>query len=154
MTRGLERRYNGLDVPGGDEPGMDAMGRGSLAGKRILIVEDETLVAMMLEDMLEQFGCEVVGIAPRLAQAKAISDSSQFDCALLDVNLAGETVYPFAERLSERGTPFVFVTGYDRPELMKRFRGRPVLRKPFEAEALERALIKVLAPDRSARASN
>lgn len=123
------------------------MPKRSLARTRVLIVEDETLVAMMLEDMLGQLDCEVIGVAPRLGQAKRICDTRHFDCALLDVNLAGEPVYPLAQRLSERGTPFVFVTGYDRPDMLKQFRGKPVLRKPFDVETLERALTKVLHPE-------
>lgn len=124
----------------------------SVAGTRVLVVEDEALVVMMLEDMLEQLGCEVVAVAPRLGQAKKIIETKQFDCALLDINLAGEPVYPLAQRLSALGTPFVFVTGYERPEMLKRFQGCPVLRKPFEVDALGKTLAKVMAAATEARA--
>jgi CheY-like chemotaxis protein len=118
----------------------------ALNGVRVLIVEDEALVVMMIEDMLEQLGCEVVGIAPRLPQAKEMVQSTQFDCALLDINLAGQTVYPLALELIQRGAAFIFVTGYDKPDMLKRFRDRPVLRKPFDVEALAKALVKVVSP--------
>lgn len=116
----------------------------SLAGTRVLVVEDETLVVMMLEDMLEQLGCEVVGFATRLSEAKRILDTKHFDCALLDINLAGEPVYSLAQRLHERRTPFVFVTGYERLEMLKRFQEHPVLRKPFDVQTLGKAMAKVL----------
>lgn len=121
------------------------MSRPSVAGTRVLVVEDEALVVMMLEDMLEQLGCEVVGVATRLGQAKKFLETRQFDCALLDINLAGEPVYPLARRLSERGTPFVFVTGYERPDMLKRFQGCSILRKPFDAGALGKTVARVMS---------
>lgn len=125
----------------------------SVAGTRVLVVEDEPLLVMMLEDMLEQLSCDVVGVAPRLSQAKTLLATRQFDCALLDVNLAGESVYPLAQHLAERGVPFVFVTGYDKLEMLKRFRGRPMLRKPFTTEALARVLRDLIPPAKRVAAS-
>ena len=105
----------------------------SLAGLRVLIVEDETLVAMLLEDMLSDFGCQVTAIASRVAQAVEIArDADQvFDVAILDVNVAGEAITPVAEALAARPAPFVFATGYGESGVPEGFRGRPVLQKPF-----------------------
>ena len=105
----------------------------SLEGLRVLLVEDETLVAMLLEDMLGDLGCEVVATASRVPQAVQIArDPGQaFDVAILDVNVAGETITPVAQALSERPTPFVFATGYGESGVPEAFRGRPVLQKPF-----------------------
>lgn len=104
-----------------------------LAGLRVLVVEDETLVAMLLEDMLGDLGCEVAATASRVAQAVELArDPNQtFDVAILDVNVAGETITPVAEALRERSTPFVFATGYGESGVPEGFRGRPVLQKPF-----------------------
>jgi CheY-like chemotaxis protein len=116
------------------------MSQPSVAGARVLIVEDEALVVMMLEEMLEELGCVVAGIAAHLTQAEQMIESERFDCALLDINLAGKEVYGLARRLGARGTPFIFVTGYDVPDLPAEFRPRPVLRKPFDFASLAQAL--------------
>ena len=104
-----------------------------LAGLRILVVEDETLVAMLLEDMLGDLGCEVTAVASRITQAVEIArDPAQvIDVAILDVNVAGEAITPVAEALAARSTPFVFATGYGESGVPEAFRGRPVLQKPF-----------------------
>jgi CheY-like chemotaxis protein len=103
-----------------------------LKGARILVLEDETLVSMMVEDMLMDLGCEIVGPFARLDQALTfVADRPEIDLALLDVNLGGERSFPLAEVLSEQGVPFVFTTGYDESGMPDRWRGRPSLRKPF-----------------------
>ena len=104
-----------------------------LAGLRVLVVEDETLVAMLLEDMLGDMGCEVAATASRIAQAVELARDPglAFDVAILDVNVAGESITPVAQALSERPTPFVFATGYGESGVPEAFRGRPVLQKPF-----------------------
>lgn len=104
-----------------------------LSGLRVLVVEDETLVAMLLEDMLGDLGCEVAATASRVAQAVEIArDAAQaFDVAILDVNVAGEPISPVAQVLSERGVPLVFATGYGESGVPEPFRGRPTLQKPF-----------------------
>src|SRR5262245_55353412 len=79
---------------------------------KVLVVEDEFLVAMDIESMLEELGCQVVASVPRLRKALDVASSLDFDLAVLDINLAGEVVYPLAFRLNERGTPFMFTTGY------------------------------------------
>jgi CheY-like chemotaxis protein len=108
---------------------------------RILIVEDEMLVAMNIEDMLLDLGHEVVGIASRLEPALALAHDGAFDVAMLDVNLAGERSFPVADVLAERGIPFVFATGYGLQGIEPGYRDRPVLQKPFRAQQLAEAIM-------------
>lgn len=115
-----------------------------LAGLRILLVEDEALVGMLLEDMLETFRCQVIGRAARLASARDLVQREGFDCAILDINVHGEPVYPVADLLAARAIPFAFVTGYGRAEVAERFRHLPVLQKPFKPSEL-RDLLMALA---------
>ncbi len=111
---------------------MTAEPTDALKGARVLVLEDETLVSMMVEDMLADLGCEVVGPFARLDQALSFIDGGgELDLALLDVNLGGERSFPMAEKLVEKGVPFVFTTGYDEAGMPDVWRGRPSLRKPF-----------------------
>jgi CheY-like chemotaxis protein len=103
---------------------------------RILVVEDEMLVAMNIEDMLLDLGHEVAGIASRLGPALSLAGEANIDAAMLDVNLAGENSFPVADLLAARGIPFVFATGYGRQGLEERHRDRPLLQKPFGASDL------------------
>lgn len=107
---------------------------------RVIIVEDEALVAMMVEDMLGDMGCEVAGSFGAVETALAwLSDHPPPDGAVLDVNIGGEMVFPVAERLRERGVPFVFATGYgDLPRAG--FESVEVLAKPINAGALRMAV--------------
>jgi CheY-like chemotaxis protein len=116
----------------------------SLGGKRVLVVEDEAAIAMLLEDMLLDFGCEIVGPAARLATALDLAQRESFDLAILDVNVAGEPIYPVAEALAERGVPLVFSTGYGGAGIKEPFRDRPVVQKPFSQADLKRTLIATL----------
>ena len=102
----------------------------SLEGVRVLLVEDEYLVASLIEEILEIAGCIVTGPIPRLAQAVDAADRETCDAAVLDVNLAGERIYPVADILSRRNIPFVFVTGYG--VLPGEYANRPRLCKPFK----------------------
>lgn len=111
------------------------MGR-TLTGTRVLLVEDETLVAMLLEEGLEELGCDIVGPVGRIDTAKQAVDGGHFDCAVLDINLRGQPVYPVAEMLAARSVPFCFVTGYGGREIAAGFAERPVLHKPFSADEL------------------
>jgi CheY-like chemotaxis protein len=113
---------------------------------RILVVEDEMLVAMNIEDMLLDLGHEVAGLASRLGPALALARESQFDAAMLDVNLDGEPSFPIAELLAERRIPFLFATGYGRAGIEERFRDRPILQKPFRASELAAALTTLCPP--------
>src|SRR5947209_47684 len=108
-----------------------------LLARRVMIVEDEALVALVLADQLTELGLSVVGPCSSVSEAKAVADKGDFEAAILDVNLGGELVYPVAELLSSRGIPFVFVTGYGRESIDGRFADAPVLEKPVEMGSLE-----------------
>ena len=109
---------------------------------RILIVEDEALVAMLLEDMVADAGHEAVLAAASVGEAlgHVRERAEAFDFAILDVNLAGEASYPIAEALAAAGKPFAFSTGYGPGSLPAAWRDRPVLAKPFSGADLERLL--------------
>jgi CheY-like chemotaxis protein len=107
---------------------------------RVLIVEDEIVVALFLEDMLAEYGYEVAGVASRLDEALARAEAPDFTCAVLDVHLNGRDVFPLADRLAEQGLPFVFATGYGARGIPDRHAARPVLQKPFLPDDLARAL--------------
>ena len=107
---------------------------------RILVVEDEGLVAMLMEDMLDDLGCEVVCSASNVAQAlKWITEDGEADAALLDVNLGGETVWPVADALTARGVRFAFTTGYGQLN-EPRFQHAPLLGKPIKGDRLKEVL--------------
>jgi CheY-like chemotaxis protein len=112
---------------------------------RILVVEDEYLIRMLLEDMLADLGHTITAAVGTIAEAKDAAATSEFDCAVLDVNLDGQEVFPVADILIKRGKPFVFVTGYGEGGLPEAYRGRPALQKPFQAEKLEQMLASMLA---------
>lgn len=124
-----------------------------LKGTRILVVEDEFLVASLIEDMLETAGCLVFGPIPRIADALKAVDHGSYDAAILDVNLAGDRVDPVAEALSQRNVPFMFVTGYGTGSLPAEFAERPRLCKPFKmAELLATLSTIVKTPLRNSAA--
>jgi CheY-like chemotaxis protein len=108
--------------------------------RRILIVEDEMLVAMMIEDALADLGIHVAGTVGTIEDALAATAKDDFDCAILDVHLRGRDVYPVADALAVRGVPFVFATGYGQGGLTQRYRGRPSLTKPFTGQDIEQIL--------------
>ena len=122
--------------------GMSEDKRDALQGLKVLVLEDETLVSMMVEDMLSDLGCEVVGPFARLDSALAFANDGEpkVDIALLDVNLGGERSFPLAEVQSGKGVPFVFTTGYDDAGMPEAWRGRPALRKPFTMAEMALAL--------------
>ena len=107
------------------------MNDGAPAQPRILVVEDETILAMMVEDVLLDEGYSVVGPFARVAAALQAAELEALDAALLDVNLAGEMVFPVAEMLARRGIPFLLVTGYDNRILGEAHQDWPVLMKPY-----------------------
>lgn len=108
------------------------------ARPRVLVVEDEPLIAMALEDTLTDLGYEVVGPALSLKEALRLSRHEDIDGAILDVNVAGEKVFPVADILATRSIPFVFVTGYGGAGLRECDRGRPILQKPYQLDALDK----------------
>ncbi len=107
------------------------------AGVRVLIVEDEAMILMLLQDMLEDLGCIVVGMASEIDEARRTARESDLDLAILDVNLGGTETYPVADILRGRGIPYVFSTGYGASSLHADHQDRPTLQKPFvEADLL------------------
>ena len=124
---------------------MDSLLVSSLQGRRVLIVEDELMIRMLLEDMLGDFGCVVAGEAGTIDAAMALVRDTAFDVAVLDVNVEGVVITPVAAELAARGVPFVFATGYGAGGLPDGYTDRPVVQKPFETIALERALGVALA---------
>lgn len=110
------------------------------AGLRVLVVEDEVAIAMLVEDMLLDLGAVVIGPAGRLSQGKELAQSEELDLAILDVNVAGEPVYPIVDILAARGIRFIFSTGYGAGGIDQSWRDRPVLQKPFSQTELENAL--------------
>jgi CheY-like chemotaxis protein len=117
-----------------------------LVGRRVLLVEDEMIVALLVQDMLTELGCAVVGPAHRLDDALDLARrEGGLDVALLDVNLAGELVFAVADALREKGVPAIFSTGYGDTALRDVDRGAPVLQKPFRAGDLARALTEALS---------
>jgi len=123
----------------------------SLKGVRVLVIEDEYLVAIMLENILESAGCIVMGPIPRLQEALDAIDHDDYDVALLDVNLAGERIDPVADALSERNVPFLFVTGYGANALPSEYAERPHISKPFRMTELLGALSEVVKTPDSGR---
>lgn len=108
---------------------------------RVLIVEDEIIVALFLEDLLVEFGYEVAGVVSRLDEA--MTRAHDYDLAVLDVHLNGRPVFDFADALAVRGVPFVFATGYGERGIPERHRARPVLQKPFQPRDLKLALEQI-----------
>lgn len=116
-----------------------------LDGRRVLVVEDESLVAMLLETMLEDMGCTPIGPIGTVEEAlEVIAADPALDAALLDVNVAGRAVFPVASALEERNVPFLFSTGYGEGGLPDDWRGRPTIQKPFTEATVREALQKTL----------
>jgi len=111
----------------------------------LLIVEDEYLIRMLIEDMLDQIGFSVAAAIGSIAEAKEYAASGNFRAAILDVNVDGHEIFPVADVIADRGLPFVFVTGYGETTLPERFRGRPALQKPFQADRLKATLDSLLS---------
>jgi CheY-like chemotaxis protein len=133
-----------------DNASPDRTGAGaSPAGLRVLVVEDESVISLMIEEMLEELGCVVVGIAAGVREGMELLDRVRPGVAVLDVNLRGEKVDPLAERLETEGVPFLFATGYGRAGIQPRWSLRPVIQKPFHLETLAAALVAATAGDRA-----
>ena len=107
---------------------------------RIFVVEDETLLQMMVLEMLEELGHRVIGQASRIEQAITLARTAEFDLAMLDVNIGGHMITPVAEIIELRKRPIIFATGYGASGLPEAFRDRPALRKPFMIEGLKCAI--------------
>jgi uncharacterized protein YbcI len=122
--------------------------RRMLKGLRVLVVEDVGMVAMALKSMLEEIGCEVVGMAARLREAEEMARREELDGVLLDLNLGGQFAYPVADILQERDIPFIIMSGYDAGQLHPEFAGLPNMQKPFDREGLEAMILVVFCSRR------
>jgi PAS domain S-box-containing protein len=145
----------GLSIPRGDRTRSREASNGAngaerhagmnglkVTGKpRVLLVEDEALVAMMIQECLAEFGYQVVGPICTASEAAAKAKDGPLEAAVLDINLGDGAVYPIADMLAARGVPFVFVTGYDADSVDARFRKIPILQKPIEREMLKKAFV-------------
>jgi CheY-like chemotaxis protein len=118
----------------------------SLQALRVLVVEDETAIAIMIEDMLADMGCVVAGSVGTIEDALRRIDKGGFDFALLDLNLGGRSAQDVADALVAKGIPFAFGSGYGRAGLPAHLKDRPVLQKPFLSDDLERVLRESLRP--------
>jgi CheY-like chemotaxis protein len=123
----------------------------NIRGRRVLVVEDDALVAMLLDSMLSDLDCEVVGPFSTLSAALAFLEgdavtAAPADVAVLDLNLDGEPSYPVADALRARGVPLIFCTGYGDADLRTADAGTPLLNKPYRASDLAAVLATVLAP--------
>jgi CheY-like chemotaxis protein len=140
-------RSDKLKLPGAGMPAADG-GRDHapvvpqmLADNRVLLVEDEALVAMAMKEMLVELGFEVLGAYSKAADAMVAATDQDINAAILDVNLGGELIYPVADLLIAKGVPIIFVTGYGAETIDCRFAGVPVLQKPIERQMLQSAFV-------------
>lgn len=122
--------------------------RSGLAGKRVLLVEDESIVAMSVEDMLADMGCLVVGPAMTIVEATALARSEPIDAAVLDINLGNQPSFAVAELLGERGVPYCFSTGYGPSGVPAGLGEVPVLQKPYSANSLEAMVRRLVGAER------
>ena len=118
-----------------------------LKGLKVLVVEDQAPIALQMEDMLVDSGCEVVGPASRVGQALRLLSDNAVDAAVLDLNIAGELVYPVADALDARGLPYIFATGYSPSDVADRYGHRPVLQKPFSRRVFLEAIRNTIRQD-------
>ena len=114
------------------------------------MVEDEPMLTLLLQDILEEIGCEVVASAARLEPALLLAREATFDIALLDVNLGGARIDPVAEAIAARGLPMIFITGYSGDTIGQRRLG-PVLEKPYQRAQLERVLARFVSLPKESR---
>lgn len=113
-------------------------------GRRILVVEDEMTIVVLIEDALLELGAEVVGPTAHLDVALRLAREDRIDAAVLDINVRGGNSYPVADILTQRGIPFVFCSGYGHWALEERHRGRPRLTKPFTSSELAVRVLELL----------
>jgi CheY-like chemotaxis protein len=114
-------------------------------GLRVLVVEDEALIVMMLEDMLTDLGATLAGHAGTVSEGMSLVERGGFDAAILDLNVAGQKVFPVAEQLAARGVPFLFASGYGASGVTPEFAARPVVAKPYQIDELSSALGRALS---------
>jgi CheY-like chemotaxis protein len=129
-------------------PGLPAAPGLRLAVPRVLVVEDEMTVAMLIEDMICELNYQVAGVVSRLEDAMRLADGENFDLAILDVHLNGKTIFPFAQALEENEIPFLFATAYGPRGIPEEFRDHLVLQKPFGPVELRSALAQMASATR------
>lgn len=110
------------------------------ARRAVLLVEDEVMIRMMVADMLEELGYTIAGEAGDIDEAVRLVQATDFDIAILDVNVNGKVISPVAEAVQLRGRPFIFATGYGAEGVPVKFRDRPTIQKPFQMETLARTI--------------
>jgi CheY-like chemotaxis protein len=116
----------------------------TLKGLSVLVVEDESIVSLMVENMLTELGCAEIWYASGVSEALEILAERIPDAAVLDVNLAGEQAYPIASRLAAEAVPFIFATGYGASGINREWHTRPVIQKPFHSDTLASALTRAM----------
>src|SRR5262245_39268494 len=143
----LTQRDHGAAGAGGQiEPGSTRAKPGrSLAGRRVLMLEDEAMISALIEMIIGEAGCAIVGPVATLEDALQIIEHKRLDAALLDVRVNDRDVYAVADALSARGIPMIFVSGFARPQLPPRYRHRPYIAKPFTPDTVLMRLDEALA---------
>jgi DNA-binding response OmpR family regulator len=124
----------------------------TLEGCRILLVEDDAMIALAVETMLQESGCAVIGPLASLQAATAALAEQQPDCAVLDIGLGAESVFPLADALADAQVPFIFLSGHSAPIVPERHAGRPFVGKPFGERVLLAALTTALGEAADSRA--
>jgi CheY-like chemotaxis protein len=114
------------------------------SGGSVFLVEDEVMIRMMVADMLEELGYKVAAEAGDIVEAMRLAQSTEFDFAILDVNVNGKVISPVADVIKAKGRPFIFATGYGSSGLPEQYRDRPSLQKPFQLDALGRTIESAL----------
>jgi CheY-like chemotaxis protein len=151
MPRESQESLPSVLAAGGDDGNVEGLGFGMAPeekpreGLRVLVVEDELMIRMLLQDMLADLGHTVAAEAGRIEEALALAKQGEFDVAILDVNLNGEPISPVADVLIARGVPFVFATGYGQRGVPEPYRATATLQKPFQLDALGEAIAAVTA---------
>jgi DNA-binding response OmpR family regulator len=110
------------------------------SGGSVFLVEDEVMIRMMVADMLEELGYKVAAEAGDIGEALRLAQSTEFDFAILDVNVNGKVISPVAALIQAKGRPFIFATGYGSSGLPEQYRDRPALQKPFQLDALSKTI--------------
>jgi CheY-like chemotaxis protein len=113
-------------------------------GGSVFLVEDEVMIRMMVADMLDELGYSVAAEAGEINEAIRLAETTEFDIAILDVNVNGKVISPVADVIHARNRPFVFATGYGAQGLPENYRDRPTLQKPFQMETLAHVLASTL----------
>jgi CheY-like chemotaxis protein len=119
-----------------------------LAARRVLVVEDDILIAMDIEQLLRDAGCTIVGPVSRVAEALELLQQNRIDAALLDINLGSEQVFPVADVLDDSGIPFVLITGHTMRPVPARHKERPIVTKPYRPNRVLAALVSALGSNR------